>query len=183
MSDYYWPRDEVTPIHIDYIYQVKYTMDMLSAGIFEVKQTNLYTNETEHRVFLPGRYHEFLEKFIWRGEILMTLYRKYHKRPPKDYKPFLNRLPKIIAHLDNVLESLLRPAVGLSADEAKHYISPNFEEYLVTEFLLGRHDPDIVQEYRETYETNIERMTLEDISRNISHVFHQSLFLTERFRL
>jgi len=167
MSDYYWQHAEVTSLHIDYIYQVKYTLHHFNPVIFEVKQTNIYSNETEHRVFLPNLYHNLLSKVLWRGDILMMLYRKYLKRPPKMYKSFIYDLAKILVHLDNVVESLLRPAVGLSVNEAAEYRSQSFNEFLITEFLLGRHDPAAVQEYRETYDMNIERMNLEDFGRHI----------------
>ncbi len=100
----------------------------------------------------------------------MTLYRKYYKRPPKMYKHFITRLPAILVHLDNVVESLLRPAVGLTINEVEDYRCPNFEEFLITEFLLGRHDPEIVQEYREAYDVNIERIHLDELGRNVSCV-------------
>ena len=108
----------------------------------------------------------------------MRLYLKYCKWAPKNMKSFITRLGKILVHIDNMIKSLLHPAVGLSVNEAEEYHSKSFEEYLIIEFLLGQHDPTIMQEYRETYDVNIQRMSLKDFG---MFAFLQLSMLTDKF--
>ena len=162
MSDYLWQHTAPIEQHIDYIYQVQYMIHPIDAALFQVKQTNLHDQVTQHCAYLLIVYQDHLRWFLWRGAILMRLYLKYHKRAPKNIKSFITRLGKILVHIDNTIGSLLHPAVGLSVNEAEEYRSKSFEEYLIIKFLLGRYDPTIMQEYRETYDINIERMSLED---------------------
>jgi hypothetical protein len=107
---------------------------------------------------MPQFYHDFVVRLLWRLYLLIKLYQKFHKRIGKKYKAFLPRLSKILVHLDNIVEALIRPAVGLSISEVANYNSRSFDEYLSTELLIGRHDSAIVQEFRGTYDINIERM-------------------------
>lgn len=168
MSDYYWQQNMPTSLHLDYITQVKYTAHPLVDGIFEIKQTNKHVKETTHRVNLPQRYHDFVMKVLWRLNLLVELYQTFCKRKAKKFTNFLPYLARILVHMDNVVEALIRPAVNLSMNEVKQYHSPNFHEYLITEYLIGRHDPAIVQQFRETYDMNIERIKLYHLGRVVS---------------
>lgn len=152
-------------MHMDYIMQVEYTVHPVNDHVFEIKQTNTRDDVTTHRVFMPQCYQKQVVKFLWRFSLLIKLYQKFHKRTGKKYKAFLPRLCKILVHLDNVIEALIRPAVGLLINEVAKYHSRNFDEYLVTEFLIGRHDPISVNEFRATYDVNIERMTPADFGK------------------
>ena len=108
----------------------------------------------------------------------MMSYLKYRKRALKNMKSLITRLGKILVHIDNTIESLLHPAVGLSVNKAEEYRSKSFKEYLIIEFLLGRHDHTIMQEYRETYNINIKQMSLKDFG---MFTFLKLSMLTDEF--
>lgn len=54
------------------------------------------------------------------------------------------RLAQTLVHLNNVIEPLLHPMVDLPINEVKQYHSQNFEEFLITEFLLSQHEPTVM---------------------------------------
>lgn len=115
-----------------------------SNDIFEVQQMKLHDKRTEHCTYLPEQYREFLHKFLWHTGILMKLYLKFHKHPTKVFKSFMPRLTQTLVHLNNVIEPLLHPMVDLSINEVEQYHSQNFEEFLITEFLLSQHEPTVM---------------------------------------
>lgn len=163
MSDYYWPSATPNATHISYVTQVKYTVHPTSRGYFEVKATNTRINVTENRTSLPAYYVDHFIKFLFRFNLCIRLWNTYHNHKTQTTKKRLPRLLRIMCHLDNVGESIIRPSLGVPKKEIKDWRCKNFEEYLVTEYLLGRHDPKPVQDFRCVTRTNIERVPLDGL--------------------
>ena len=167
MSDYYWIDDEPTELHLDYICQLQYMIHPVDDLIFEVRSINRHDRTDSHRTFLPMHYHAMLAKVLWRIALLIEFHENFKTNPAitHAYTSFHPRLLRLLVHLDNVIESLIRPAVGMGINEISRYHSRNFEEFIVTEIVLhGRHDPPALRAFRETYGINIERLKESDLS-------------------
>ncbi|KAN0101314.1 hypothetical protein V8E55_001298 [Tylopilus felleus] len=164
MSDYYWPLAIPNATHLAYVTQIKYTVHPTTAGYFEVRATNTTLNSTEHRAWLPKYYVDHFMKFLFRFNLCIRLWHKYQGNKRKVIKKRLPRLIRIMCHLDNVGESIIRPSLSISTTDIERWRCTNFDEYLVTEFLLGRHDPTTVQEFRRTTRMNIERIPLQGLN-------------------
>lgn len=165
MSDYYWPQNMPTALHINYIAQIRYTIHAINHNYFEVKRTSLIDCVTRHKVYLPEYYRPFFMKFLWRLYLALRLYSTFHNSQKKEVRSFRPQLLLIITHLDNVLEAFVRPALKIDKEDMSDWRNPNFDEYLITEFLLGRHDPATVQTFRHGRKTNVERMDFADLGR------------------
>jgi hypothetical protein len=96
MLDYYWKSTVPTEIHIDYIYQVKYTMCHFNNKLFEVQDMNIHNGKTSHWVYLLMCYEYFLRSFLFRIEVLMKVYWKYRSQLPKEHKAFMPCLARVL---------------------------------------------------------------------------------------
>ncbi|KAI5997365.1 hypothetical protein EDD15DRAFT_2194464 [Pisolithus albus] len=142
MSDYYWPRSVPSELHRDYIFQVRYSMKETDDGdVSEIVVRNLHdaVPMDQHHVFFPKFYDRLLRMTLWTYYLYINLYERFRRRRQKKFKSFFPHLLKCIVHLDN-----------------------NFNEYLITDFLLGRHDPDTLNMFRSRCPINIERMSFAD---------------------
>ncbi|KAI5990549.1 hypothetical protein F5J12DRAFT_966595 [Pisolithus orientalis] len=160
MSDYYWQQSLPTPLQIDYIKQIIYKLEYVDPEqtMVKVTSTNLYLKITEDRVLLPGHYFEFIQLFFWRYYLLMRLHLHFQKAQSKLYANFRPTLLRNIVHLDNIIEALIRPSIGMKEEDIPTHRCPSFEEFLVTEYLIGRHDPESVNNFRAHCPTNLERL-------------------------
>ncbi|KAI6137532.1 hypothetical protein BKA82DRAFT_4023802 [Pisolithus tinctorius] len=160
MSDYYWQQSLPTPLQIDYIKQIIYKVEYADPKetMVKVTSTNLYLKITEDRVLLPGRYFTFIKLFLWRYYLLMRLHLHFQKAQSKPYANFRPTLLRNIVHLDNIIEALIRPSIGMKEEDIPTHRCPSFEEFLVTEYLIGRHDPESVNNFRAHCPTNLERL-------------------------
>ncbi|KAI6140226.1 hypothetical protein BKA82DRAFT_4019519 [Pisolithus tinctorius] len=147
MSDYYWQQSLPTPLQIDYIKQIIYKVEYADPEetMVKVTSTNLYLKITEDRVLLPGRYFTFIKLFFMEAQ----------SKPYANFRPTLLRN---IVHLDNIIEALIRPSIGMKEEDIPTHRCPSFEEFLVTEYLIGRHDPESVNNFRAHCPTNLERL-------------------------
>lgn len=162
MSDYYWQHATVTEIQKEYVTQVKYTINDVegNADVVEIKQSNVHDKVSVpiHRVYLPQRYRTYLVGTFWRFYLLIELFNWFKTRRGKKFANFLPSLIKNMVHLDNVIEATICPFVDKDLKTVAEDDCPNYEEYLITEFLIGQHDPKTVAQFREQCPTNIERM-------------------------
>jgi len=160
MSDYYWQRATVTDLQKQYITQVKYTINDVegNAGVLEIKQSNVNDKIAvrTHRAYLPQRYRTYLVGTFWRFYLVIELFNRFKKQRRKKFKSFLPFLINNMVHLDNVIEATIRPFLDKDLKTIAEDDCPNYEEYLITEFLIGRHDPKTVAQFRERCPTNIE---------------------------
>ncbi|KAL4064653.1 hypothetical protein J3A83DRAFT_4191357 [Scleroderma citrinum] len=163
MSDYYWPNHSITDLHKDYIFQVLYTYSQTDdPTIIKIKQLNHHDTVPTHthRGFLPKFYEDHVCRFFWRYYLLIQLYQNFQSCHPRRHRQFLQKLIKIIVHLNNVIESIIRPCLQIPIENMGLYRSASFNEYLITEFLIGRHDPKTLQKFRKGCPINIECMDM-----------------------
>ncbi|KAI5984885.1 hypothetical protein EDD15DRAFT_2374783 [Pisolithus albus] len=165
MSDYYWPRSVPSELHRDYIFQVRYSMKETDDGdVSEIVVRNLHdaVPMDQHHVFFPKFYDRLLRMTLWTYYLYINLYERFRRRRQKKFKSFFPHLLKCIVHLDNVIEAFIRPLREISLPQISNHLSQNFNEYLITDFLLGRHDPDTLNMFRSRCPINIERMSFAD---------------------
>ena len=172
MSDYYWPSTPATDLHVSYVTQVKYTAHPTTRGYFQVKATNTNDNGVDHRTMLPTSYLHQFHQFLFRFNLTIRLWKKFNARKAKKIKERIPRLIRIMCHLDNVGEALIRPSLDIPREDITDWRCENFDEYLVTEFLLGRHDPPAVLQFRSAMAINIERIGLETLGMHVSIHLH-----------
>ncbi|KAI6029947.1 hypothetical protein PISMIDRAFT_12478 [Pisolithus microcarpus 441] len=166
MSDYYWPMYHPTELHMDYITQIRYSINIDdNPDVLKIEMVNLHQSQptSEHRTFIPGYYDKYAHYLLWKYYLYISLFKKFNRRRnQKKYKKFWPKLSKYIVFLDNVVEAFIRPCLHIPNDDIANYRSKNFEEYLVTEFLLGFHDPQTIKFFRTRCPKNIEQMDLTD---------------------
>ncbi|KAI6025436.1 hypothetical protein EDC04DRAFT_2899877 [Pisolithus marmoratus] len=166
MSDYYWPNSLPTEIHMDYIMQVRYSIQATDdEDVYQITQKNFYDDVpvAKHRCFIPSCYGLPVIVFLWKYYLYIGLYSRFHCRHQKK-KPFLPYLKRCIVHLDNVIEAFIRPILSIPFDKIADYHSKSFDEYLIAETILGRHDPEAFKIFRSRCPINIERMDAEDFT-------------------
>lgn len=112
---------------------------------------------------MPDYYLDHFKRLLFRLNLCIRLWEENHGKKGKKVKGQLRSLVYIMCHLDNVVESTLRPSLEVSMDDIERWRCLNFEEYLVTEFLLGRHDPTTVHNFRSLTSRNIERIDLQGL--------------------
>ncbi|KAI6140223.1 hypothetical protein BKA82DRAFT_4019516 [Pisolithus tinctorius] len=144
-----------------YILQIYYRSEELADGTIRITCTNLNEEITEHRTFIPSVYYKALIHTLWRYYLLIDLHVHFKRNPYKKYTEFRPHLLRNIVLLDNVLEALIRPCTLIERKDIEGFRSANFEEYLCTEYLVGRHDPDSVNYFRARCPINIERIKYE----------------------
>ncbi|KAI6139417.1 hypothetical protein BKA82DRAFT_4020178 [Pisolithus tinctorius] len=115
MLDYYWQKSLPTPLHINYIRQILCKLEYADPeeNMVKVTSTNLHLKITEDCA---------------------------------QSKPYMNFCPTLlrnIVHLDNVIKALICPSIGLKENDIPTHHCPSFEEFLVTEYLIGQHDPEL----------------------------------------
>ncbi|KAI5999282.1 hypothetical protein EDD15DRAFT_2193944 [Pisolithus albus] len=168
MSDYYWPMYPPTELHMDYITQIRYSITIDDdPDVLKIEMVNLHHSRPtpEHRTLIPERYNKYAQSLFWKYYLYIALYNNFNRRRnQKRYKKFWPTLLKYIVFLDNVVEAFIRPCLDIRRDEIRNYRCTNFEEYNITEFLLGFHDPKSVKFFRSRCPENIERMALEDFN-------------------
>jgi len=116
----------------------------------------------EHHTFVPAFYRDHIKRFFWRHYLVITLYEHYEQKKLPKYmgSNFLPYLLNVIVHMDNVIESIIRPCQTIERREVKNYRSQDFEDYLIAEYIIGRHDPNTMDDYRDVAMSNIEQLPL-----------------------
>lgn len=164
MSDYFWPRSPITELHKSYITQIQYSIHQDDGGCCPIKYMNLLDEKPslEHHAYVPAFYKDHIKRFFWRHYLVITLYEHYEQKKLPKYmgSNFLPYLLNVIVHMDNVIESIIRPCQTIGRSEVKNYRSQDFEDYLIAEYIIGRHDPNTMDDYRDVAMSNIEQLPL-----------------------
>ncbi|KAI6025435.1 hypothetical protein EDC04DRAFT_2606313 [Pisolithus marmoratus] len=148
MSDYYWPMSMPTVMLMDYITQIRYVIqedDNPDAIQIYTMYINRNKMKSGHRTFLPATYLHYMNSLLWKYYLYIDLAMHFNPhRTQKKYKKFWPTLLKYIALLDNVVESVLHPCLKIKNEDIGDQVCQSLEEYCITEFLIGRHDPESV---------------------------------------
>lgn len=178
MSDYYWPRSCITNLHKLYITQIRYSIHQ-DDDCCCIKYTNILDEEPpQEHTFVPTFYMDHIKRFFWRHYLVITLYEYYEeKKLPEYMQSFLPYLLKVIVHMDNVIESIIRPCQAIARSEMKNHRFRAFDDYVITEYIIGRHDPDIMDDYRDIAMFNIEQLLLPHDSGEYYDIFQRILFV------
>ncbi|KAI6020601.1 hypothetical protein EDC04DRAFT_2607398 [Pisolithus marmoratus] len=177
MSNYYWPNSLPTEIHMDYIMQVRYSIQATDdEDVYQITQKNFHDNVpvAKHRCFIPSCYSLPDIVFLWKYYLYIGLYSWFHHHHQKK-NPFLPYLKRCIVHLDNVIEAFIHPILSIPFDKIADYHSKSFDEYLITETILGCHDPEAFKIFHSRCPINIKRMDAEDFTDDWA--WHRGLLL------
>ncbi|KAI5985433.1 hypothetical protein F5J12DRAFT_787393 [Pisolithus orientalis] len=158
MSDYYWQQSLPTITQMKYILQIYYQSEELADGTIQITCTNLNKEIMEHHTFIPSFYYKALIHTLWRYYLLINLHVHFKKNPNKKYTEFCPHLLRNIVLLDNVLEALIHPCMLIERQDIEGFQSANFEEYLCMEYLIGQHNPNLVNCFRAHCPINIKRI-------------------------
>ncbi|KIK73131.1 hypothetical protein PAXRUDRAFT_21195 [Paxillus rubicundulus Ve08.2h10] len=113
---------------------------------------------------IPAAYYLHVQRFLWPYYLLTTLYQKFHNCAMVSRilttaaAGFLQRMQVM---LDIVIEQLVMGCVALGENITPDTRIPYFNYYLVTEFVVGRHDPTSVDAWRrnpENKDLDLERI-------------------------
>ncbi|KAI6009159.1 hypothetical protein EDC04DRAFT_2906722 [Pisolithus marmoratus] len=169
MTDYYWPNSSPTELHVDYIMQVRYSIQATDdEDVYQITQKNFYDDDpvAKHCCFIPSHYglHDIV--FLWKYYLYISLYSWFHHHHQKKKKPnpFLPYLSRCIVHLDNVIEAFIWPILSIPFDKIADYCSKSSDEYLITAIILGHHDPKAFRIFHSRCPITIERMDAEDFT-------------------
>ncbi|KAI6011512.1 hypothetical protein EDC04DRAFT_2609861 [Pisolithus marmoratus] len=169
MTNYYWPNSLPTELHMDYILQVRYSIQAMDdEDVYQITQKNFYDDDpvAKHHCFIPSHYGLHVIVFLWKYYLYIGLYSWFHCHHQKKKKPnpFLPYLSRCIVHLDNVIEAFIWPILSIPFDKIADYCSKSFDEYLIAEIILGCHDPEAFRIFHSRCPINIERMDAEDFT-------------------
>ncbi|KAI5986962.1 hypothetical protein EDC04DRAFT_2614952 [Pisolithus marmoratus] len=133
--------------------------------VYQITQKNFHDNVpvAKHHCFIPSCYGLPVIVFLWKYYLYIGLYSQFHCHHQKK-KPFLPYLKRCIVHLDNVIEAFICPILSIPFDKIADYHSKSFDEYLITETILGHHDPEAFKIFHSRCPINIERMDAEDFT-------------------
>jgi hypothetical protein len=101
------------------------------------------------RCRFPRHYLPHLERFLWRYYLFFGLYDEFHIKRKVMNAIGVGIMERMLVMLDTVLEQLVLTCEALGDDVDPDTRVPYFDAYLVTEFIVGRHDPRSVDAWRE----------------------------------
>ncbi|KAI6155523.1 hypothetical protein BKA82DRAFT_4336659 [Pisolithus tinctorius] len=138
-----------------------------------------------HHTFIPIIYLPHFCCSFWRQYLLIKLYSHFLEEKKKALL-LLSYIPKAIVHLYNVMEAIIHPC---QCDSIKHlcsWHSQPFKDYLVAEYLFGCHDPDIMEDFWDHFDSNIELIRVDNYEfdwdkyeQHLPMVLHGSLYQYE----
>ncbi|KAF9230948.1 hypothetical protein BU15DRAFT_68747 [Melanogaster broomeanus] len=168
MSDLLYPEfqsiKQYVPEIIHYIPILRYSVDHQPnepmAIVYEARPpTATPTVKTK----VPGYYYTHLHCFFWRYYLFSLLHMEFNTGTTKKrllLPTTAGFMQRMLIMMDTVVEQLLgcmELGDKLMPESRFHY----FDHYLVTEFVVGRHEPDIVEDWRkelENYNFDLERI-------------------------
>lgn len=115
---------------------------------------------------IPTHYVLHLQRLLWRHRLFVELYIRFHKSHKRLNHKAIGFFQCMLIMMDTVIEQLLigfsRPGMTLNANNR----IPNFDVYLVTLFVVGRHDPESVyfwRRYPGNWNYDLERINPDDL--------------------
>ena len=96
----------------------------------------------------PAHYFHHLERFLWRYYLFSALYEHSHLERKELTRTGAGFVERLLILLDTVLEQLVMSCANLDVDMHPGTRIAFFDDYLVTEYIVGRHDPASVDAWR-----------------------------------
>ncbi|KAF9235429.1 hypothetical protein BU15DRAFT_64876 [Melanogaster broomeanus] len=156
MSDLFYPQtvsgDQYNIAILDYVPQLKYSIshepNTPMAVVYEaLPPTANPTFKTE----VPSSYYEHLRRFLWRYYLFSVLINKFNTGSTKKrivLPAVATFLQKMVVMMDTVVEQLIMGCMEKGQELDPELRCQYFDDYLVTEFVVGRHDPESVEAWR-----------------------------------
>lgn len=142
-----------------------YPKKIQDSDFFHVSVMNVELKQPTHPkiIQLPNVYFEHLRRFIWRQHVFMEL----AARKPKIPDQLRTMIKKYIMYMDGMIEGLLTTARQRKGE--LDYRSRLFNQYLIVEYFVGRHEYDVVGRWRmENADTILECQDMEALGMYIS---------------
>lgn len=100
------------------------------------------------RCKFPRHYVPHLERFLWRYYLFFALYDFFHLKRKQLNRLGLGFLQRMLVMMDTVLEQFVIAYSSLGDQHDHKTRIAYFDYYLVTEYVVGRHDPERVNTWR-----------------------------------
>lgn len=97
--------------------------------------------------------------FLWREAVIRLILRFRDQLSLE--KPLEDNLIFILQYMDNVFKRVSQEASGLQGTEADFH-STTFDEYLLIEYHVRRHEPVEIRKFRRAHDININWMKVEE---------------------
>ncbi|KIK71729.1 hypothetical protein PAXRUDRAFT_22921, partial [Paxillus rubicundulus Ve08.2h10] len=158
MSDLLYPSMGSEDTHngyiLDFIPLLFYTVELKPgaqmATVYEAKSPSSRRPTVTTKV--PSYYFHHLVRFLWRYYLLSNLYTALHRGNSKVLvDSAIHFLERMLVMLDTVVEQLILRCKNTPTMTPAFRV-PAFDDYLVTEFIVGWHDPKRVEEWRNRIE-------------------------------
>ncbi|KIO05399.1 hypothetical protein M404DRAFT_25522 [Pisolithus tinctorius Marx 270] len=127
---------------------------------------------------LPAHYYEHLQAFFWREMAIRLVLQFQEELEVQD--PLKANLTLILIYMDRVFTRMVRKAKSTKGDACvPDWCSPTFNNYLLIEYHGECHEPEMVREYRQKNNHNINMQNIEDINWHehedtLSEIWYQS---------
>src|SRR6266568_5430927 len=96
----------------------------------------------------PRVYMDHLRRFLWRYYLFSGLYSQFHLSRKQLSHKGTSFLESMLVMMDTILEQLVVRCLRLGESLTTDTRFPYFDDYLVTEFVVGQHDPESVDAWR-----------------------------------
>lgn len=151
MADRFFPNTIPTTNELNLIMLVRYVLGPDKRGgqdFCQVLAKDWVTKRRSYKdgILVPSTYLVHLQHFLWRELAFMEVYLRAGKQEveiPPGLSPLLQ---KYIMYMDGMLEGLLTTARKNQSNA--QYRSSLFDSYLVVEYFVGRHEYDVVGNWR-----------------------------------
>lgn len=158
MSDLLYPRnvsqDKYNREVLEFIpmltYTVEHTPGETMAVVYETETAS--NEERTLKTRIPATYYEHLQRFLWQYYMWYGVYRSLHLKSKLLSTTSISLFQHMLVLMDAVVEQLLLGCIALGKDLSEDSRIDYFDYYLTTEFVVGRHQPPIVEEWRRKVE-------------------------------
>lgn len=130
-----------------------------------------YTNSTSFAVFcdgvsacvLPARYIDHIRRFIWREDAIRLVLN--HNNVVDIPELLEENITLVLWYMDNVFDRLVTES-NLERAATAPFRSDVFENYLIIEYWVRRHEPKNITRFRKQNSRNLDRSSLKDCGKS-----------------
>ncbi|KAN0101315.1 hypothetical protein V8E55_001299, partial [Tylopilus felleus] len=103
---------------------------------------------------LPDSYHAHLQRFVWREEAIRLVLA--HEEELELSEDFVDNITMFMWYMDNVFKRMMIESGPKVKKAESSYHSPTFDNYLLVEHCVRRHEPVNVRAWRRTTDVPFE---------------------------